>query len=423
MMLNGRSTGLLVAISLMTASCASSEGSADFVPDTPTTASAEEGSADGVDGTVEEWAMSVMEAVDAEAADWQPTFAERFAEFDPSREVEWTAGTCRAEADLLEIHDAAMPAAYGSDFEDAVYSGYLDARANYTAATLALCDAAEADIDGIQELIDGGGPAAVLDHPYGLALAEKISAEDERLAACFPLQEIFAAGLLITDSILNCGGEADFEFQLPEDSAGGGEIQAGVDPTAGPTGGPMAGFAELPSGPARFDWFPAPFTLDHPESLLVIAGDDFIWFTNDDDSATLEVWAVEEVADPSDIGGSVIPAPDALGPWLVEMPVNVLDETPTTIGGIEATRWFVEVDADAAISATGEPNVALWGDDAFGVVIEGFEESASRIIWEVRHPNGSLFLATVMVRDAFGVEDEDGLEWAESVVADIVSFG
>lgn len=380
-----RIAALILSMSLPVVACggddaATSNPVTDEAAGTETTTNA----APSAGPTIEEWAASVAVAVDAEVVEWQAARSRLQEEFDPELAIRWFGTACRAQAELTQRYDDTMPEPYGAPNADALYSTYLDTRAAYTAAAVDFCEAAEGQIDS-------GGSETQSDTDFELAADTLDLAHEQLISACFPLQELFAESLGLADPLLNClGVERAF-------------------PDIGP--GP-----DLEQGALVFDEISTPFRLDHDLPLDVDQFGDWVWLTNAN-GFTIEFWAVNEVADPTNRGsyegGSSIPAPRSLDAWVEEMPIIVIERNETRVAGIEAKRWVMELDIE---QIEGQTVARLWNLDSDAApVLEAFDgEAPQRIVWEIPHPDGELLLITMLLDGP-----PEMIDWAESIVEDV----
>ncbi len=216
----------------------------------------------------------------------------------------------------------------------------------------------EADPDAVKASLDQVGedlPAA----PYGQAYVTYSEMDPELSEACFSLQEAMtAAGL----ELLDCTGS-----KVDTDAIGaelGAEAAAGSDdPGAEPTG--LA--SEWEEGVHQVSVFEPGFTLDLARPLLVATTPDSVEISDpDDEDLSFVISPTTHVVDPAGLdadpglAGSQ-PLPADLGPWLDELPIEVVEQGTIATGTGEIPYWRINTTPELMIQKVGEPTLLVLG--------------------------------------------------------------
>ncbi|MGI9607239.1 MAG: hypothetical protein ACR2P0_13975 [Acidimicrobiales bacterium] len=397
---------LAILVTLLSTSCTSAAtATADPTQTTSvaatTTRESDDSAADDDmlgDGDPAANAAQVFDALNAEAdALIEPStyYFARLMTGELEEIANWAA-FCSAEVTIRRATVDALPDLVDDIRIDDAYATWRSVFFDYVGALADACDGANQNAD------------SMTGDEYGALRDALFAIEEQQMIACFDVLEA-----LSDYGVLNC--ERNSDIPPPIDLGDFADSQSSdVDPSAEPSGGPMNGFADLAAGPARFEWFPRPFAIDHSESLFVISDTDYIWFTKNDDTFTFEIYALEELADPTQLDlyevGATIPFPDDLDTWMADLPVDVIDRQNVDFAGTPATRWEITPDRDGIVEATGDLTVTIAASAVFesaSVTLfageidpppeeegeEAFEiPSEHHLLWHIETANGPILV-------------------------------
>ncbi|MEM7340083.1 MAG: hypothetical protein AAF467_15615 [Actinomycetota bacterium] len=334
----------------------------------------------------------------------------------------------------------AMPERLGAADLDAPYAVWRDTQVRFLAELSPRCEQAD----------ERGGPFVLTQAEAEDLVASMTPFEEAERLACFDALEALEGF-----GPLNCTREPDSDTGFTLDEPGPEIYELlDVDPdwmqdgeaVETPTGdggcpaspGLFGERVQVGPDPADCLWFARPFTIDHPEGVLVQGIEEILFIVPLGDGPTLTIWGVDQVADPAELHreqpARYVEAPEEPVAWVESLPLKVIETTTIDLGGQTATRFIVQGDEQAIREATGEQSFAWIASDIgriSGVISGGvmeappglpedqrdapaFNEPTVYALWHILTPSGPV-IAEMQTFSEFTTE----LDFAEGVLAAI----